>query len=168
MLTQVHEILIAQHEICCSLIILKENIMNGNINSDNKKLIEIYFHSVWNNGELDLLDKIIDEKYMNHSPGGTSHPPVPGPAGLKPIIVAMRQGFPDLHYAIKDIVITENRIVARVLMTGTFLGELWGMQPNGMKIEVDQINIEYVKNGKIYEHWRLTDELTMMKQLRQI
>lgn len=141
--------------------------MNTNILNSNKKLIETYFYLVWNNGELDLLDKIIDDEYINHSPGG-SQVPLPGAEGLKPIITAMRQGFPDLHYSIKDLVITENRIVARVVMTGTLLGELWGMQPNGKKIEVDQINIEYIKNGKISEHWRLTDELTMMKQLHQL
>ena len=141
--------------------------MNTNILDDNKKLIETYFYRIWNNGELDLLDGIIDDQYINHSPGG-SHTPPPGAAGLRPIIAAMRKGFPDLHYSIKDLVITENRIVARVLMTATLLGELWGMQPNGKKIEVNQINIEYINNGRIIEHWRLTDELTMMKQLQQI
>ncbi|MFN8291198.1 MAG: ester cyclase [Chitinophagaceae bacterium] len=141
--------------------------MNANILNENKQLIESYFYRVWNSGELDLLDEIIDEAYINHSPGGTQVPP-PGAAGLRPIIRAMRQGFPDLHYSIKDLVITEDRIVARVVMTGTLLGELWGMQPNGNKIEVDQINIEYIKNGRICEHWRLTDEFAMMRQLKQL
>lgn len=27
------------------------------------------------------------------------------------------------------------------------------------------MNIEKVRNGKIVEHWRVTDELTLMKQL---
>ena len=141
--------------------------MKTNILDENKKLIETYFYRIWNNGELDLLDTIIDEQYINHSPGG-QHTPPPGATGLRPIIAAMRKGFPDLHYTINDLVITENCIVARVFMTATLLGELWGMQPNGKKIEVTKINIEYIKNGKIIEHWRLTDELTMMKQLQQI
>lgn len=142
----------------------KESNMSTNILNENKKLIETYFFRVWNNGELDLLDTIIDENYINHSPGGPVTPP-PGAPGLKPIVAAMRQGFPDLHYSIKDLVITKSRIVARVVMTGTLLGELWGMQANGKRIEVNQINIEYVKDGRITEHWRLTDELKMMKQL---
>lgn len=141
--------------------------MNANILDQNKKLIEIYFNRAWNHGELDLIDTIIDEHYINHSPGGLITPP-PGPGGLKPIIAAMREGFHDLHYTIKDLIITEDRIVARVIMTGTLLGELWGMQPNGKKIEVNQVNIEYVKDGRITEHWRLTDELTMMRQLGQM
>jgi predicted ester cyclase len=141
--------------------------LDTNILDENKTLIETYFYRVWNNGELDLLDIIIDGHYINHSPGGLQTPP-PGPEGLKSIIAAMRNGFPDLHYCINDLVITETRIVARVVMTATLLGELWGMQPNGKKIEVNQVNIEYIKNGEISEHWRLTDELTMMRQLDQI
>jgi predicted ester cyclase len=141
--------------------------MSTSIIESNERLIKTYFYRIWNNGELDLLDEIIDEKYINHSPGSAITPP-PGSAGLKPIIVAMRKGFPDLNYAIKDLIVTEDRIVARVLMRATLLGELWGMQPNGRKIEVSQINIEYVKNGKIAEHWRITDELSMMRQLKQI
>jgi len=141
--------------------------MSANTIENNKKLIETYFYRVWNNGELDLLDEIIDEKYINHSPGNTIVP-LPGAAGLKPIIAAMRKGFPDLNYTIKDLILTEDRIVARVLMRATLLGELWGMQPNGKKIDVSQINIEYIKNGKITEHWRVTDELSMMRQLQQI
>lgn len=139
--------------------------MNSTILKDNKQLIETYFYRVWNQGELDLLDTIIDNSYINHSPGGPVTPP-PGPEGLKPIVAAMRQGFPDLQYVIQDLVITENRIVARVRMTGTLLRELWGMKPNGRKIDVDQINIEYISNGRITEHWRLTDEMKMMQQLQ--
>lgn len=132
----------------------------------NRQLIETYFYRVWNQGELDLLDTMIDENYLNHSAGRAGTPP-PGPAGLKPIIATMRKAIPDLHYAIEDLVITEDRIVARVRMTGTLLGELWGIAPRGQQIDVRQINIEYVRNGKINEHWRLTDELTMMQQLQQ-
>jgi predicted ester cyclase len=131
----------------------------------NRQLIETYFYRVWNQGELDLLDHLLDDQYLNHSAGRAGTPP-PGPEGLKPIITAMRKGFPDLHYTIQDLVITEDRIVARVRLTGTLLGELWGMAPNGKKIEVNQINIEYVRNGRITEHWRLTDELAMMQQLQ--
>ena len=33
------------------------------------------------------------------------------------------------------------------------------------KFEVNQINIEYIRDDKISEHWRITDELKMMKDL---
>jgi len=112
---------------------------------------------------LDVLDSILSENYINHTPS-TPNPPK-GPAGLKPIIVAIRAGFPDLHYEIKDIIVTQDRVVARVIMAGTQTGTLFGIAPTGKHIEVNQINIEKIENGKITEHWRVTDELAMMKQL---
>jgi len=50
-------------------------------------------------------------------------------------------------------------------MTGTQKDSLFGLPPTNKPIRVNQINIEKIKNGKISEHWRLTDELKLMKQL---
>jgi predicted ester cyclase len=129
----------------------------------NRQIIESYFHKIWNEGQLHLLEEIIAPDYINHS---ASIPNLPkGPKGLFPIIESIRKGFPDLHYEIKDLIITNDDVVARVVMTGKLLGELWGIHPNGKEIEVNQINIERIVNGKIAEHWRVTDELQMMRQL---
>jgi predicted ester cyclase len=54
---------------------------------------------------------------------------------------------------------------ARVRMQGTHLGPLGNLQPTGRSIDVLQINIERFENGRIVEHWRVTDELALMKQL---
>ncbi|MGN8070189.1 ester cyclase [Mucilaginibacter sp. SG564] len=129
----------------------------------NKQIIQTYFNEAWNKGRLNVLDSILSKNYINHTPS-TPNPPK-GPAGLKPIITAIRAGFPDLHYEIKDIIVTNNRAVARVVMTGTQTGTLFGIAPTGKHVEVNQINIEKIENGKITEHWRVTDELAMMKQL---
>ena len=134
-----------------------------NLIESNKTLVETYFYEVWNQGDLKKLDQIIDAGYINHSPSIPN--PLPGPAGLKPIILAMRQGIPDLNYTIEETIITEDRVVARVLVKGTHLDTLFGIPPTGKSIEIRQINVEYIKNGKIVEHWRVTEELKMMQQL---
>ena len=134
-----------------------------NLIDANRKLIETYFYEVWNNGDFSKLGEIIDSAYINHNP--STPDPLPGPEGLKPIITAMRHGMPDLHYTIKDAVVTSDKVVARVLVKGTHLGILFGIPPTGKRIEVEQINIERIKSGKIVEHWRVTDELKMMQQL---
>ncbi|WP_189644618.1 ester cyclase [Luteimonas gilva] len=122
-----------------------------------------YFEEVWNRGDLDALDRLLAPGYVNHTPS-TPNPP-PGPAGLKPIISAIRRAFPDLHYEIRDIVATDDTVVMRVRMTGTHRGDLFGLAPTGKRIAVDQINIERIRGGRIVEHWRVTDELSLMKQL---
>lgn len=138
-------------------------IGQGNAEGRNRKIVETYFNEVWNKGRVDVLDALLTSDYINHTPS-TPDPPR-GPGGLKPIVEGIRAGFPDLHYEIVDLIITHDRVVARVVMTGTHTGTLFGIPPTGKRVNVNQINIEQIVNGKIAEHWRVTDELTMMKQL---
>ena len=138
----------------CVLLILFTVMSCSNngksLESQNKLIIERYFNEVWNNGNLEILNELLSEDYINHTPS-TPDPP-PGPEGLKPIVKAIRRGFPDLHYEIKDIIITDERVVSRVLMTGTQTDSLFNIPPSGKRVEVNQINIEKIKNGKIVEH----------------
>ena len=132
----------------------------------NKQIIQTYFNEVWNNGNVDVLDELLSTDYVNHTPS-TPNPPK-GAKGLKLIVLAIRKGIPDLHYEIKEIIATKDRVVARVVMTGMQSDTLFGIPPTGKRIEVNQINIEKIENGKIVEHWRVTDELEMMKQLHVV
>jgi len=129
----------------------------------HQHIIQRYYDEVWNRGRLDVLDELLDPAYINHTPSVPNPPP--GPGGLKPIVAAIRKAFPDLHYEIKDIVANDSMVVARVIMTGTQKDSLFDLPPTGKKITVNQINIEKIRNGRVVEHWRVTDELTMMKQL---
>ena len=126
-------------------------------------LAKRYFDEVWNQGKLDVLDELLADTYINHTPSA-GHPP-PGPDGLKPIVAAMRRAFPDLHFTIEDVIAGPDSVVIRTTMTGTHDGDLFGIPPTHRKVRVMQIQIERVKNGRIMEHWRVTDELTLMRQL---
>ena len=129
----------------------------------NEKLARRYFEEAWNRGDVAVLDEILAPDYVNHTPS-TPNPPA-GPTGLKPIILAMRRAFPDLHYEIKDVIATEEALNIRVVMTGTHRGDLFGLPPTGRRVRVDQINIEHIRDGRIVAHWRITDELKLMRQL---
>jgi steroid delta-isomerase-like uncharacterized protein len=132
----------------------------------NEKIIQRYFEEVWNQGKLDVLDEILDPTYMNHSPGMPN--PAPGPAGLKPIIAGLRKAFPDLHFTIENMLVTEQQVAVHCTMRGTHEGDLFGLPATGKKIVVNQMQIERIKNSKIIEHWRQSDDFGMMRQLGQI
>jgi steroid delta-isomerase-like uncharacterized protein len=122
-----------------------------------------YFEEVWNRGKVDVLDELLAPDYVNHTPSFGSPPP--GPNGLKPIVLAMRRAFPDLHFTIEDVVATPNAVAIRTTMTGTHDGDLFGIAPTHRRVNVTQIQIERLRGGRIVEHWRVTDELTLMRQL---
>lgn len=132
----------------------------------NEILIRRYFEEVWNKGDVDLLDELLAPDYINHNPGAPDAKL--GPAGLKPIVLAIRQAFPDLNYTIKNVVATEAQVAVHTVMKGTHLGDFFGMAPASRVIHVEQMQIERVVNGRIAEHWRVTDELSLLKQLGQI
>jgi steroid delta-isomerase-like uncharacterized protein len=132
----------------------------------NRVVVERYFEEVWNQGRLEMLDELLTGDYRNHAPSTAN--PAPGPAGLKPIVAAMRQAFPDLHYTIERLVVAQDAVAAQVTLTGTHQGDLFGLPATGRRVRVTQMNIERLRDGRIAEHWRVTDELTLMRQLGQL
>jgi steroid delta-isomerase-like uncharacterized protein len=135
------------------------------VENRNKKIVETYFNEVWNKGNVAILDTLLSADYVNNTP---SVPNIPkGPEGLKVIVLKTRKIFPDLHYEIQDLTVLKDKVVARLIMTGTQSDTIFGIGPTGKKIEVNQINIEHIKNGKIYSHWRITDQLKMKQQLEK-
>ena len=129
----------------------------------HREVIRRYFEEVWNNGDLAVLDTIIAPEYVNHSPSSPN--PAPGPGGLKPIVAAMRAAFPDLHYTIDDQVYDGEKAAIRCTVTGTHAGDFFGIPPTSRSFRVSQLQIERFQNGQIVEHWRLTDELALLRQL---
>lgn len=127
------------------------------------RIVSRYFDEVWSRGRLDVLDELLAPSYVNHTPS-TPNPP-PGPSGLKPIVAAFRTAFPDLRFTILDVVTEGERVAVRVRMEGTQDGPLFGIPPSHRRVSVDQINIELFREGRIVEHWRVTDELGLMRQL---
>ena len=129
----------------------------------NRELVTRYFEEVWNQGRLEVLDELMAADYVNHS--SSTPNPRPGPEDLKPIVAEMRRGMPDLRYEILDMVVAADRVAVYVRMTGTHRGTLFGMEPSGARIDVRQMQFEWIKDGRIAQHWRLTDDLSLLRQM---
>ena len=132
----------------------------------NRKVIKRYFDEVWNRGDISVLDEIIDPAYVNHTPSTPGS--IPGPDDLKPVVIILRAAFPDLKFTVEDEIYEGDKVVVRCTMQGTHRGHLFGIVPTGKIVRVNQIQIDRIVDGKIVEHWRLTDELAMYRQVGAI
>lgn len=146
----------------CTSISAQEKIQHMNP-EQTRQLVTRYFEDVWNRGKLDVLDEIMAPDYVNHSPSIPN--PKPGPADLKPIVKSMREGIPDLKYEILDMIVTPDKAAVYLRVTGTHKGTLFGIPATGRKIDIRQMQIEWVRDGRIWQHWRITEELSLMRQL---
>jgi len=80
-----------------------------------------------------------------------------------------RAGFPDLHMEPEDVLASGDKVVARVMATGTHQGEFMGMPASGKTVNVQLIDIiRFDDDGLAREHWGVVDLMTMMQQLGAI
>src|SRR4051794_32017871 len=115
----------------------------------NKQLVEIAFDRLFNHGEISLVNEIVSEDFVNHdSPPGAPR----GPAGLRYLVTVLRTAFPDMHCTVEELIAEDDKVVVRTIMTGTHLGNFFGIAPTGRRVKQDQVHILHFKNGKTVEH----------------
>jgi steroid delta-isomerase-like uncharacterized protein len=73
--------------------------------------------------------------------------------------------FPELHYEIEDLVASGDKVVARVVMTGTHEGDYDGAAGSGKTFVVDEVDIFDVVDGRISGYRIVWDELGFRRQL---
>jgi steroid delta-isomerase-like uncharacterized protein len=132
---------------------------------DNKAIMR-QFWSVWEQGNIDLLDELLAPEYVNHT---FATPDLPsGPEGVKEVVSMFRSGVPDLRVVIEDMIAEGDKVATRYALEGTHSGDLFGVAPTGRQLSIKSMTVERLSEGKIVEHWRVTDELDMMRQLGAI
>ncbi len=130
---------------------------------ENKAIVRRYFEGAWEQGNLELLDELLAADYVNHNPATPETPT--GPEGVKGVVSMFRSGMPDLKVVIEDMLAEGEKVATRYTLEGTHEGELFGVPPTGKRLGIERMTIERVSEGKIRDHWRVTDTLEMMQQL---
>ena len=74
-------------------------------------------------------------------------------------------GMPDYHTKIEDLIAEGDKVVARVSMTGTHIGDFYGIPPTGRRVNLTGIFIVRIADGKIVEHWGEEDGVKVLREL---
>jgi steroid delta-isomerase-like uncharacterized protein len=116
-----------------------------------------------NRGNLDVVDELIAPNFVEHEelPPGSPE----GREGVRHYLRTMRQAFPDLHGTVGDEVVQGDKVVVRSTWQGTHAGHFLGIPPTGKRVSFDVIDIVRLQDGKVVEHWGLTDGLGLLQQL---
>ena len=121
------------------------------------------FDEIWNNGNFEAADELYSPDYVNHDPVSPEVPP--GPEGVKQLAKMYRRAFPDLRFAIDEMLASGDRVVTRWTGEGTHRGALRGLPASGRQARVTGISIHRIAGGRIVETWVNWDTLGMMEQL---
>ena len=73
--------------------------------------------------------------------------------------------FPDMGVVIEDQFEAGDKIVTRVVWSGTHTGPLMSIPPTGKPILNNELCVDRMVDGKIAERWQISDSLSLMQQL---
>lgn len=112
----------------------------------------------------DLVDEILapDWEDIPLAPGQK-----PGPAGIKPIIRMLAAALPDIHITIHDLLQEPGKTGVRAEISGTHLGELFGIAPTGKQVSFRLHEFHTLANGLITTTWHMEDWFGLFLQLGQ-
>ena len=120
------------------------------------------FYAFWDTGNAEYASAAVDNDFRDNTlPAGRPQ----GPKGLLYASQTFRSAVPDLHCTIEDLLVSGDKITARLLFTGTHKGEFMGHPATGKPVRFFAIDILRIRGGKIVEDWHLEDNLTLFEQL---
>lgn len=129
---------------------------------DNKEWVSRFYTDFLNKGNLEILDELVADDYIEHEP-------IPGfdlnKKGLKNYFEMMFTAFPDFTAKIDLMIEEQNKVVVYLSYMGTHKGEYMGMPASDKKIDFKAVDIIKIKNNQMVEHWGVLDIMTMMEQL---
>ncbi len=128
----------------------------------NEATVRTWLEEAWNKGNIDEQAHIFSPSYTWAElppPFGT------GSEGLLKFVRAFRAAFPDLHWTIEDVITNDDKVVWRVVATGTQQAEFMGIPATGKSVKVGAIIISRFENDLWCEDWVCWDQFGMMQQL---
>jgi len=120
------------------------------MSTDENKAIVRRFYEEIDKGNLDAMDELVAEDYIDHNP--PPFPIAPGREGLKQAFKLFWEATPGYH-RIEDQIAEGDKVVTRLTSFGKHEGDLPGAPRTGNEMEITSITIHRIANGKLVEKW---------------
>ncbi|PZC45672.1 MAG: putative ester cyclase [Chloroflexi bacterium] len=132
------------------------------MSEESKAVLKRFFDDILNGGKLEVLDEIVSPDFFNHS---TAMGVTPDREGWRTSLGMLLAGYSDLHYEVSDLMGEGEMAALRFDTTGIHVGNLFGVEPTGKKVDWSGMFICRVVDGKMVERWELRTDLKTMQQL---
>ncbi len=127
----------------------------------NIETVHIMHSEVWGKGNVSMIEELFAEDYVGHFPVGVVH----GPDGVLARVTAHRTAFPDWTEEVDETIADGGKVVTRFTSRGTNLGAFLGRPATSKQVEISEVCIHRLVDGKIVEQWVFPDMRSMQMQL---
>jgi steroid delta-isomerase-like uncharacterized protein len=131
------------------------------MSEENKAIIQRFYQEVVNQGNIDLVEVLMVDDYIEHgNPAGS------GIQGFRQFFQGLGKAFPDLQITVEDLIAEGDKVVARVTVNATHQGVFMGsIEPTGKRVSFTGVDIFQLADGKIIGRWNQRDLLGLVQQL---
>lgn len=128
---------------------------------DGKELVRRIFDEIVNQGNMDAIDELIAEDFVDHGPMGDVH----GREAFKGLVNQFRDAVPDMHCEVENLIVEGDTAGWVVRTTGTHTGDGLGFPATNKSFETLSANIGRMRDGQAVEHWAEQGMFPMLMQL---
>ena len=133
------------------------------LSDESRAVVRRFFAELWNNGNLNVADELIDMDAVNHDPAGPRLGM--GPEATKRLVTMYRNAFPDLVLQTEHLFAESRMVAIHWISSGTHRGEFEGIPPTGKRVEWSGVDLLAFDGGKISAARFSSDLLGLLRQL---
>ncbi len=135
------------------------------MSSDDKETLIRQFVEALNNGNLDIIDEVIDRDFFNHVPSTGEET---APEVVRQLLGDIMVALPDLKINVTDFVHEGDTLNFSMMMSGSHSGDLWGAPGTGKYATWTSTVTSRFSNGKFAFEWRDLPPPSIINALREI
>lgn len=121
------------------------------------------YAELWNEQDYSKIADVVSESYTGKFPEVEGE--VQGHDGLEEFMREFTSAFPDFHVEIRDLLASEDTVVAEATYTMTHEGEFNGIPPTEREVELQAMAKFRIEDGKVKEHREYHDRQAFLEQL---
>jgi predicted ester cyclase len=128
----------------------------------NKQVVIQFNKEFFESGNTEITKELLADNFVNH----TAPPNAPTDASVMiQFITGFHKGFSNVSVQIHEVLGEGDKVSLRKTITATHTGEFTGKMPTGKKVEMNVIEIDILKDGKITDHWSGNDFMQVVQSL---
>lgn len=127
---------------------------------ENKNIV-CRFHELFDQGDIDGIEALLAPNCVAYMPGS---PPLNLEA-FKQMATLFASSFGDSHMILQDIVAEGDVVFSRGTWHATHVGDFNGIPATGKSIQMTEMTMVRIVDGKIVEHWAQPDMLGLLQQI---
>jgi ketosteroid isomerase-like protein len=128
---------------------------------DAKELVQRIFDEIVNKGNMDAIDELMAEDFLDHGPMGDMQ----GREAFRGQVAAFRAAVSDLHCEVENLIVEGDTAGWVVRTTVTHTGDQLGFPATNKSFETLSANIGRMADGQAVEHWAEQGMFPMLMQL---